>query len=400
MGRFVGTGDERTMVNSYIDSYLKGTNEYAKYLQSAPNFVTYYSRDQEHSTENSGLGDVEEIIGDRSPLRYNRVNNIPLYMVEDAAPELMTDGVLGLGYNVESTAVIIPNTVIPVPNDVFIFSYWEQDKNQKVLFRVTNVTTTAVDSNAYYQINFQSTPYDFKILEERQLVDRYEVIYDHIASGKPAIVVEKDYILAEEVGKVFDQVAEIYIEDYYSPTLNFFLHDSVDETGKDITYFDRTLHEFLREQKFFINSKTLVQNILLEPLKVPRVMKMYSPFRKVGEADLGGGYDTTTSGLEIFKLFPLQVLELTYLPLVDKKVEFLPEVLRVYKEFFPITPETTGQSIEEKLEGGLLDEINEFLEDIIPSMEGYLSLPILLYTLNWVGEYLVRGRSLGGESHG
>ena len=400
MGRFVGTGDERTMVNSYIDSYLKGTNEYAKYLQSAPNFVTYYSRDQEHSTENSGLGDVEEIIGDRSPLRYNRVNNIPLYMVEDAAPELMTDGVLGLGYNVESTAVIIPNTVIPVPNDVFIFSYWEQDKNQKVLFRVTNVTTTAVDSNAYYQINFQSTPYDFKILEERQLVDRYEVIYDHIASGKPAIVVEKDYILAEEVGKVFDQVAEIYIEDYYSPTLNFFLHDSVDETGKDITYFDRTLHEFLREQKFFINSKTLVQNILLEPLKVPRVMKMYSPFRKVGEADLGGGYDTTTSGLEIFKLFPLQVLELTYLPLVDKKVEFLPEVLRVYKEFFPITPETTGQSIEEKLEGGLLGEINEFLEDIIPSMEGYLSLPILLYTLNWVGEYLVRGRSLGGESHG
>lgn len=400
MGRFVGTGDERTMVNSYIDSYLKGTNEYAKYLQSAPNFVTYYSRDQEHSTENSGLGDVEEIIGDRSPLRYNRVNNIPLYMVEDTAPELMADGVLGLGYNVESTAVIIPNTVIPVPNDVFIFSYWEQDKNQKVLFRVTNVTTTAVDSNTYYQINFQSTPYDFKILEERQLVDRYEVIYDHIASGKPAIVVEKDYILAEEVGKVFDQVAEIYVEDYYSPTLNFFLHDSVDETGKDITYFDRTLHEFLREQKFFINSKTLVQNILLEPFKVPRVMKMYSPFRKVGEADLGGGYDTNTSGLEIFKLFPLQVLELTYLPLVDKKVEFLPEVLKVYKEFFPITPETTGKSIEEKLEGGLLDEINEFLEDILPSMEGYLSLPILLYTLNWVGEYLVQGRSLGGDSHG
>ena len=73
MGRFVGTGDERTMVNKYIDSYLKGTNEYAKYLQSAPNFVTYYSRDHEHSTENSGLGDVEEIVGDRSPLRYNRI---------------------------------------------------------------------------------------------------------------------------------------------------------------------------------------------------------------------------------------------------------------------------------------------------------------------------------------
>ena len=50
MGRFVGTGEERKLVTKYIDSYMRGTNQYAKYLQSAPNFVTYYSRDNEAST--------------------------------------------------------------------------------------------------------------------------------------------------------------------------------------------------------------------------------------------------------------------------------------------------------------------------------------------------------------
>ena len=146
MGRFVGNGEERTVVNKYIDSYMNGTNEYGKYLQSAPNFVTYYSRDQEASTEGSGLGEVEEVVGERSGIRYNRVNNVPFYMVEDSAPELMADGIVGLNYMVESTAVIIPDTVVPVPNDLFVFSYWEQTRDKTVVFRITNVSTTAVAS--------------------------------------------------------------------------------------------------------------------------------------------------------------------------------------------------------------------------------------------------------------
>ena len=63
-------------------------------------------------------------MGPKSGIRYNRINNVPFYMVEDASPDLLSDGVLGLGYALEGTAIIIPDTVIPVPNDVFIFPYW------------------------------------------------------------------------------------------------------------------------------------------------------------------------------------------------------------------------------------------------------------------------------------
>ena len=390
MGRFVGNGEERTVVNKYIDSYMNGTNEYGKYLQSAPNFVTYYSRDQETSTEGSGLGEVEEVVGERSGIRYNRVNNVPLYMVEDSAPELMDDGIVGLNYMVESTAVIIPDTVVPVPNDLFVFSYWEQTRDKTVVFRITNVSTTAVDSNTYYQVSFQSTPYDYNELESKQLVDRYEVIYDHIGSSKPAVLMEKDYILAERLEKTFDKVASIYIEDYYDDRLNVFTYKGwAESVATEVTYFDRSLHRFLKEQNFFINSKTLAINILLQDLKVTRALEAYSPYTQAGQPTITSHYTLSPSSLKIFKLYPLNVKEITYLPIGDD-LPLATEVLSLYEEFFGSDSNLDSQVIESKLEDWLL-KVDNLVTTSFPSLENYLSFPILLYVLNYLGEYLVRG---------
>ncbi len=390
MGRFVGNGEERTVVNKYIDSYMNGTNEYGKYLQSAPNFVTYYSRDQEASTEGSGLGEVEEVVGERSGIRYNRVNNVPFYMVEDSSPELMADGIVGLNYMVESTAVIIPDTVVPVPNDLFVFSYWEQTRDKTVVFRITNVSTTAVDSNTYYQVSFQSTPYDYNELESKQLVDRYEVIYDHIGSSKPAVLMEKDYILAERLEKTFDKVSSIYIEDYYDDRLNVFTYKGwAESVATEVTYFDRSLHRFLKEQNFFINSKTLAINILLQDLKVTRSLEAYSPYTQVGRPTITSHYMLSPSSLKIFKLYPLNVKEITYLPTGDD-LPLATEVLSLYEEFFGSDSNLDSQVIESNLEDWL-PKVDNLVTTSFPSLENYLSFPILLYILNYLGEYLVRG---------
>ena len=392
MGRFVGTGEERSVVNKYIDSYMRGTSEYAKYLQAAPNFVTYFSRDQAASTENSGLGDVEEIVGLRSPLRYNRVHNVPLYMVEDSAPELLADGVMGVGYTVESTAVIIPDTVVPVPNDVFTFSYWERGEAQKeVLFRVTNVTTTAVDSNTYYQISFQSTPYDKQVLEANQLVDCYEVVYDHVGSQKPAILVEEDYLLATEVERLFEQAADIYIEDYYKYTLIMFFYKRGDDAGREVVYFYNNINDFLRRKKFFISSKSLGTNILLDDLHVARSSRLFSPYDVVGAPTLTGTYILESSSLPIFKLFPLQVKELFYFPKGDEEFKIEETIQRLYTDIFSVNQPSTKQQLVTNFRKAWLSNLQKFLPKVFPSLEMYLSLPILLYVLDWMGEFLVRG---------
>ena len=311
-------------------------------------------------------------------------------MVEDSAPELMADGIVGLNYMVESTAVIIPDTVVPVPNDLFVFSYWEQTRDKTVVFRITNVSTTAVDSNTYYQVSFQSTPYDYNELESKQLVDRYEVIYDHIGSSKPAVLMEKDYILAERLEKTFDKVASIYIEDYYDDRLNIFTYKGwAESVAAEVTYFDRSLHKFLKEQNFFINSKTLAINILLQDLKVNRALEAYSPYTQVGQPTITSHYTLSPSSLKIFKLYPLNVKEITYLPTGDD----LPldnEVLSLYEEFFGSDSNLDSQVIESKLEDWLL-KVDNLVTTSFPSLENYLSFPILLYVLNYLGEYLVRG---------
>lgn len=387
MGRFVGTGEERKLVTKYIDSYMRGTNQYAKYLQSAPNFVTYYSRDNEASTENSGLGEVEDIVGPKSGIRYNRINNVPFYMVEDASPDLLNDGVLGLGYALEGTAIIIPDTVIPVPNDVFIFPYWENEEHKETVFRITNVTTTAVDSNTYYQIQYQTSPYLAYELEAEQIVERYEVVYDHVGSSKPAILVESDYLLAERVGEVFDKVAAAYIEDYYNEKLNLFVCEGDPGTGapgRTSLIFDRQLHEYLRSKKFFINSKSLAKNILLQELYLSRSAKRVNPFFS---PDLNLTYDLQTSSLPIIKLFPLAVQEVTYLP---AEVSTVPR-LDFVQDLRKLGENLEGAELDSALTEDWLPRVEAYIETSTPVLTDYLGLPVLLGVLDDLGDKLVRG---------
>lgn len=400
MGRFIGSGSERTVVNTYIDSYLQGTNQYAKYLQSAPNFVTYYSRDPDTSTESSGLGDVEEIVGLRSPLRYNRIQNIPLYMVEDAAPSLLADGILGVGYQLEGSAIIIPNTVVPKPNDLFLFSYWEKEK--QTLFRITEFTTTAVDSNTYYQISFQATPFDPQVLESSQLVDRYEVVYDQVGSSKPAVLIESDYLLAAELGELFDEVAEVYQEDYYQEKLNMFLYaDGLTNLGHCRYIWDRYLHMFLRDEKFFINPKTFAQNILLADVPVSRSMRVRSPYESLKRGELQNGtgwkYTLTKSNLQIFSMFPMRVEEITFLPDVGEDLALNPVILEFCTKFSRLLQDEDRTALETSLRTEWIQKLKDEFPKLHPSLENYLSLPFLLFILNRLGSYLVR---TGGKKFG
>ena len=139
----------------------------------------------------------------------------------------------------------------------------------------------------------------------------------------------------------------------------------------------------------FINSKTLAINILLQDLKVTRALEAYSPYTQVGQPTITSHYTLSPSSLKIFKLYPLNVKEITYLPTGDD----LPldnEVLSLYEEFFGSDSNLDSQVIESKLEDWLL-KVDNLVTTSFPSLENYLSFPILLYVLNYLGEYLVRG---------
>ena len=64
--------------------------------------------------------------------------------------------------------------------------------------------------------------------------------------------------------------------------------------------------------------------------------------------------------------------------------------ISLYEEFFGSDSNLDSQVIESKLEDWLL-KVDNLVTTSFPSLENYLSFPILLYVLNYLGEYLVRG---------
>lgn len=264
MARFIDTPNERTLVNKYVDSYMNGVNQYAKYIDSAPVFVTYYSRDIDKSTENPGLGQVKEIVGMESPLRYNKIKNFPLYGVEEVDPGIVNDGISGVTVDIENTAVILPDTIIPKPDDLFIMNYEENTEKNSSVYRITNVDINAVDSNTYYQISYVRTPYDHNILNKRQVTDEYRFIYGNTGSKYENVLLESKFIEVASLEKQFEKFSNFFLENFYDEKRNMMWYK--DSSGKHI--YMEEVHEFLNKNKIYIESRTFLKNIYL-PEMIP-----------------------------------------------------------------------------------------------------------------------------------
>lgn len=259
MARFIDTPNERTLVNKYVDSYMNGVNQYAKYIDSTPSFVTYYSRDVDTSTENPGLGQVKEIVGVDSPLRYNKIKNFPLYGVEEVNPSINSDGISGINVDIENTAVILPDTVIPKPDDLFVLHYDENTDKNSAVYRITGVDINAVDSNTYYQISYISTPYDYNILNKRQVIDDYRFVYGNTGSKYENILLEDKYIEVASLEQQFVRYMNFLLDNFYDEDRNMVYFK--DKNGNHI--FMDEVHDFLNNHKLLIESRTFIRNIYL-----------------------------------------------------------------------------------------------------------------------------------------
>ena len=71
--------------SAYIQSqqqYLSDlrTGQFAKFLNKNPLYVTYYPVVNALSRVDSGTGAIQEEIGPNSPVRYNKIKNLPAFI--------------------------------------------------------------------------------------------------------------------------------------------------------------------------------------------------------------------------------------------------------------------------------------------------------------------------------
>ncbi|ALN97906.1 hypothetical protein Bp8pS_227 [Bacillus phage vB_BpuM-BpSp] len=248
MGRFV---EERDVVDKYLDNFINTTSDFSRFIEGAPNFVTYYSKDRLASTEDINLEGVIQNIGNESPIRYNKIENFPLYNMEDISPMLNVDND-GLSTDANGSAIILPDTIEPLPNEYILIDYL----NKQYLFRITNVNTNSLSNRVFYKVDFMLVGDNIDILEEKQVTEEYQVVYENLGKKEKSVIRKTDFIVLNELDILFDKLRDNYVKRFYNEDFNTFLYvDSL---------YDNYLMKFINNNDLFIKTKTFLKNIKIE----------------------------------------------------------------------------------------------------------------------------------------
>ena len=259
MAKFI---EEKEIINNHISSYVDRITDFSKYLSGSPTFTTYYNKDMLASTADIGLNQVHEIVGMESPIRYNKINNFPIYNITALDVDTSTDDDdKGTDTDISGDGIVLPDCgITPLIDDCFVMSY----DTRKLVFRVIDVQISSIADKVLYKISYTFTRWDLSILEQNQISKEYETRFSNIGNNttNSKVIIEKSIDLSiDTLIKFKNELKQKYIKYFYNPKLNTFIL----KDGTHLVY-DNFLMEFIKRNKMFIEKKTFLKNIYIEPL--------------------------------------------------------------------------------------------------------------------------------------
>ena len=223
-------------------------SSYTKFLEQAPIFVTYYKQNILETTTDIGMGNTYEMIGAQSSITYNKINHIPLYGVDVTTFDLDYDDITGINGSAESSGVLLPNTVEPIPNDYFTVDYMDH----KYIYKIMNMETEDhIKSNNYYKINFK---YDGENTHDidKQISDSYTCIYDNIGTEDVSIIRNDILTLCTDVETKMIALHDLYLDKFLFNTTNSLILP----ISENKYLYDPYLTEFVSRNKVFVRNRS------------------------------------------------------------------------------------------------------------------------------------------------
>lgn len=387
MGRLL---NEQEIIEKNVRKMIeRSSSEYTRFLETTPNFVTYFQRNIIDSTSDLGLENVEKDLGRDSPIFYNKIENLPLYGLENISLSLNREDI-GLNTNYESEAVLIPNTIKPYPDDFFYIEYI----GEYYLFKVSGVTNDAIKSKPFYRIEF----YFFKKVDsidmvEEQITNEYTVIFNNIGTEEKAVIEKSVYLRLEYLNNIYERLQNIFLKGFYDPQMNIITYKIDDKL-----VYNRHLNKFLMKYELlkpkteYMNTIFLV-DVLDEDIEFLETYKttIYHALELQDTEGLGG---------EFAVLFPIHAkhtpfhqygLKYNTLDFIEEEEDEISYPI-FPKNFFDRIrieqPYTDGKHhIEnmvisfllgsDEISSSSLDAINKF--NFLPNIFSYIFIPFILY---------------------
>lgn len=219
MAKFVV--NETKLINDNVFKYEEKLNSpLNRFLDKSPSFVTYFHINNEETTADQGFLDTEALLGDKSSLRFNQINNMPIYGLEQVQIQLAEED-QGIDGSYEGEAVMIPGTVKPLPNDFFVINHLRQ----YFLFRLTGIAYDTIRPDGYTSIQFKLQSIDASSLAKlkNQTIDTYDCIYENIGTDNKAIILSEDHQRITNINKMYEEIVSMYISIYYNERYNCLL---------------------------------------------------------------------------------------------------------------------------------------------------------------------------------
>lgn len=250
---------------SEVRNIKDNTFEYEKRLQSpynrlidkAPTPVTYFHINDNESTVNEGYQDIEEIIGPKSPLRFDRIEGFPLYGVPQINPNIQEDD-QGINITFEAECFVLPHTVKPNPNDFFLIDVL--DIHDVYIFKITDIAYDNIHPDNFYKTQFrlELTSKEKLAYLEKQVINNYTCIIDNIGTDSHCIIETDKFTKYQKVKDTYDDLVNLYVSIFYNEKYNCFLG----EYPCNKKLYDPYMVEFVNKWNLF-NSKDKINSLII-----------------------------------------------------------------------------------------------------------------------------------------
>lgn len=261
--------NEENMINGNIFKFEQRLqSQVNKYVENGAILSKYYSQRENDTTVDRGLQNIDQLFGIKSPLRYNKINNLPLYGFNQANPDNTDENQIE-DINVEGECVILPSTIVPKQNDFFEINHLKMF----ALFQVTSVTYDSMKVNGYYKIHYRLISNSEETIQDLQkrVMETYSVELDAIGTSTNPVIQEDDFTYKNKVIQMVNKMISNYRALYYNNRHNCFLfHDP--ETGLD--WFDMCGNEFMAKYSI-MNMANSGKVIVLSDKLQDRQMSLY-----------------------------------------------------------------------------------------------------------------------------
>lgn len=245
-----------TMVDSLSQAQIsRMSNPYYKWISRKPTIVTYWNINNKHTTLDSGKKDIYDQLGNKSPLRFNRIKDFVIYGFPKTQVEMELQEYGVEAQEIGGEILILPRTIIPQVDDIFTVDYF----NKPYMFRIVKCTIDNLEIPGganFYKCNFilDNTREDWlQSINGKQLVKKLKFKISNVGTNSTCILTEEEDAALSKLSELYEKLRGYYIELFWRDNIQTFVYNYTN--GQYI--YDPYIIEFIIRNSLFYSEDEL-----------------------------------------------------------------------------------------------------------------------------------------------